>query len=211
MDIILHNNNFRLLPEKALYKPDEGLLIIADVHLGKASHFRNSGIPLSANSQMGDFVNLEILFRKIEPRKVYFLGDLFHSNINRDWHYFSELIAKFPQIQFTLIKGNHDLINPNLFLEIGIPVIDQIETDTLVYSHEPMEGADPNKINIAGHIHPGFVLSGVGRQYIKLACYYRSNNLFLLPAFGMLTGLVSMQRTSSTTIYVILPGEVREI
>ena len=44
MQLSLNNSEFTLLPEKALYKEDERLLIIADVHLGKASHFRKEGV-----------------------------------------------------------------------------------------------------------------------------------------------------------------------
>ena len=81
MTIDINGFEFILLYEKALYKPDESLLIIADVHLGKANHFRNSGIPMPANSQMSDYDNLKNLFHKIAPKQVYFLGDLFHSTL----------------------------------------------------------------------------------------------------------------------------------
>src|SRR4051812_15695716 len=98
MTIEISNHKFILLHEKALYKPDERLLIIADVHLGKASHFRKEGIAIPSAAQHVDHRNLEALFRKIKPLKVYFLGDLFHSAINRDWYNFQDIVDQFPHI-----------------------------------------------------------------------------------------------------------------
>lgn len=96
MVININNFEFTLLFEKALYKPDEQLLIIADVHLGKAAHFRKGGISIPAQAQVADYENLKKLFHKVNPKKVYFLGDLFHSSYNNDWNYFCDLIALFP-------------------------------------------------------------------------------------------------------------------
>jgi metallophosphoesterase superfamily enzyme len=35
-----------LLPEKAVFWPAQGMLIIADIHFGKAASFRAQGIPV---------------------------------------------------------------------------------------------------------------------------------------------------------------------
>ncbi len=205
MTIELNGSQFILLHQKALYKPDEQLLIIADVHLGKASHFRKAGIAIPAHAQMGDYEKLASLFDEVNPQKVYFLGDLFHSSFNRDWHYFCELIAKYTAIKFILIKGNHDLINKKLFKDICIEVVDTIEDEQFVYSHEPVE-VEEGKLNITGHVHPGITLSGAGRQSVKIPVFYIKDNLMIVPAFGMLTGLYGMERTKQTKIYAILPG-----
>lgn len=209
MQIELGGALFTLLPEKALYKEDESLLIIADVHLGKASHFRKAGIAVPASSQATDYKNLEAVFLRMEAKNVYFLGDLFHSSFNRDWHHFESLIRKFPEVHFTLIKGNHDIIDERLFEQLGIEVVfDFIETEQLIYSHKPMES---DKLNIAGHIHPGIVISAGARQSLQLPCFYKDGNTFLLPAFGKLTGLYKMSPTSGSRVFAVLSEEVREL
>jgi DNA ligase-associated metallophosphoesterase len=210
MVIEINDIPFTLLSEKALYKPDERLLIIADIHLGKASHFRKEGLAIPAEAQMADYTNLQKLFEKITPLKVYFLGDLFHSSFNRDWHYFTDLIAVFPHIEFVLIKGNHDIINKNLFKEIQVAVVDSIEDDHFLYTHEPIETAR-GKVNITGHIHPGIVIFGAARQSLKLSCFYVSDTLVVLPAFGMLTGLYSQAKPEDACVYCVLPDGVRRI
>lgn len=211
MQIFLRGYEFILLPEKALYKPDESLLIIADIHLGKASHFRKSGIAMPAIAQAADYIALKKLFEKMRPERVYFLGDLFHSTFNRDWHYFEELIQGFGHIEFTLIKGNHDLINKTLFRQLNVQVQDQqIEDGEFIYSHAPLSSSN-EKLNISGHIHPGIRLSGGARQSVTLPCYYLMNDTFLLPAFGKLTGLYIVDIDNRADVYAVLPNEVRRV
>ena len=211
MQIKLKEQEFTLLYEKALYKADEALLIIADVHLGKARHFRKEGLAIPASAQQGDYDNLQRLFRKMKPSAVYFLGDLFHSDLNNDWHDFSALIGLFPSITFTLIKGNHDRIDHRLFAGLGIAVVDTIEHGKIIYSHEPLAVVAPGCMNIAGHIHPGIVLSGMGRQSLKLPCFHITPSLCILPAFGVLTGLYTMGRSNETEIYMVLPDCIRKL
>lgn len=205
----INGHTFTLLPEKALYKHEGSTLIIADVHLGKASHFRKAGIPMTAQAQMSDYDNLKKLFDKVKPEQVYFLGDLFHSSINRDWHFFCDMIALYPAIKFILIRGNHDLIDKSKFDELCVEVVDSIEEDGFIFTHEPLDEVPAGKINIIGHIHPGFVLSGIGRQNVKVPCFYATNELMILPAFGVLTGLYNMEKTVATKIYIVLSDSVR--
>ena len=181
------------------------------MHLGKANHFRKEGISIPAEAQQSDYTNLDRLLSKIKPLKVYFLGDLFHSDYNRDWDNFRALIEKYTEIQFVLVRGNHDIIDHELFRLIGIQVVDRITDETFVYTHEPMPTVELGKMNISGHIHPGFILSGSGRQSLKLPCFYRTDSLFLLPAFGVLTGLYGIEKMNNTCVYVVLPGSVQQI
>ncbi len=211
MTIDICGEELVLLYQKALYKPDEKLLVIADVHLGKASHFRKHGIAIPAQAQRGDFDNLRSILNEVQPEKVYFLGDLFHSDFNADWHLFCDLVKEYPQIQFTLVKGNHDLINKQLFKDVCIEVEDIIENGSLVYTHAPMKEVPEGKMNVVGHIHPGVVLSGMGRQHVKLPCFYREEQLFVLPAFGMLTGLYSMDVRQANAVYLVLSDSVRQL
>lgn len=211
MKIEIKGCAFTLLHEKALYKHEGQILIIADVHLGKARHFRKAGIAIPTISQQGDYTNLERLFRKTNPSEVYFLGDLFHSTVNHDWQHFCELIALFPSIKFTLIRGNHDLIHNRQFGQICVEVVDEIVNGDFIYTHEPLEPVPDGKINIAGHIHPGFVLSGGARESIKLPCFYATPEHIILPAFGVLTGLYSMSKTAEVKIYAVLPDCIKAI
>lgn len=213
MEFEFKGHTLTLLPEKAVYKQDERLLIIADVHLGKASHFRKHGISMPASSQYGDYQKLKELVEKIQPHKVYFLGDLFHSSFNNDWHAFASLIECCEDIEFTLVKGNHDIIDYRLFDRLNIHVVDKhIEDEHFIYSHKPLAHIPNGKLNLAGHIHPGVCLHGLGKQSIKLPVFHlQDGNRMVLPAFGVLTGLYIMDRNADTRVFMVLPNEVREL
>jgi len=211
MQVTLKGKLFTLLYEKALYHNEESLLIIADVHLGKAGHFRKEGISMPLNAQQGDYLNLKHLLDKINPEKVYFLGDLFHSDYNYDWHHFEALISTYPGIEFTLIKGNHDFVDVEKFERLGLHIVnDIIEDDGFIYSHHPVK-FQHDKLNIAGHIHPGIALSGRANQSVRIPCFYLHDGLLLLPAFGTLTGYYIMDKIKGAQIFAVLSNEVREL
>lgn len=212
MRIELGTTVYNMLPEKALYQPDEQILIIADLHLGKASHFRKAGIQLPSVSAVKDYQRLQYLMEKYEPRKVYFLGDLFHSDHNNEWQLFEHFIHTHPKIKFTLIKGNHDVLDRGLYIQLGITIIDQFLTErNIIYSHEPLLHVPEMKHNIAGHMHPGVLMRGAGRQAVKLPCFYLKADLLLLPAFGSLTGLYTMHHDEDSEIYAIAGDNVISI
>src|SRR3984885_15395308 len=75
----LLNQNLLLLPQKAIYWQQEKALIAADVHLGKVGHFRKSGIAVPRDMEQSDLAVLSDLVDEFKPKKVLFLGDLFHS------------------------------------------------------------------------------------------------------------------------------------
>lgn len=209
MELILNGSPFVLLSQKALYKADERLLIIADVHLGKAAHFRKAGIAIPQQTQQDDYNNLRTLLAHVQPLKVYFLGDLFHSDFNMDWRHFCDLVAAFPDICFTLVRGNHDVIDDRMFRSLCIEVVDYIEDQHFLYTHEPQSRVPPGKLNFAGHIHPGYRLYGTAHQSVILPCFYATPKTFILPAFGILTGLYNMGRGQDSDIYLVTPGGVR--
>ena len=64
--------------------------------------------------------------------------------------------------------------------------MNQLNTDPFLFTHIPVKGFD--EFNICGHVHPAVKLRGLGRQYMKLNCFYISDNQLILPAFGTFTG-----------------------
>lgn len=209
MQIRIRETNFTLLAEKALWRPDTGQLIIADIHLGKASHFRKAGISIPADSVLEDMRRLDQLMKSHQPTEVILLGDLFHSSYNREWHLFEAFLASFPDIQFILVKGNHDILKKDRYELPNFSVIDTWEDELFLYSHEPAE--HEHKFVLSGHVHPGVTLSGTGRQHISLPCFHVSLNQAVLPAFGKLTGLYILDRNESDRYYLVYNGIIREM
>ncbi|WP_332911906.1 hypothetical protein [Algoriphagus boritolerans] len=75
--------------EKAVWMPALKVLLIADLHFGKAAHFRKSGIPIPEPIHDADLSQLNKLQEELQPTQTYFLGDLFHSDWNSQWDYFN--------------------------------------------------------------------------------------------------------------------------
>lgn len=194
-----------LLPERAVYWPSKSIIIVSDLHLGKAGHFRKHGIPISRNIHLTDLQILESLIRKYLPNKVILLGDLFHSYENNEWKDFLKFLAVYDTIEYVLIEGNHDilddyppLLNLTPLLEISPFSFTHIREKSQLY-------------NLSGHLHPGIFIRGKGRQSITLPCFYFAENHGLLPAFGQFTGIKKIRPKKEDRVFGIAEGRVVEL
>ncbi len=203
---------FYLLPEKALYWESEKTIILADLHLGKASHFRKQGLPITGEAIKKDYLILNQIIIKYKPEKFLILGDLFHSEVNNEWDIFREFIKINANISFELIFGNHDILSADKYNSIGlINRGTMLEIDDLIFTHQPLDVVPENCLNIAGHIHPGVKLQGIARQQARLPCFYRNKGNFIIPAFGHLTGLHILNQTKSTQIFGINGSKIFQV
>jgi len=201
MEVDINGEIFYLLFHKALYRPGKKQLILADVHLGKAAHFRKKGIPMPPQSHLKDLDKLTYLVKTWEPRSVLVLGDLFHSKLNKEWLWFKSFLAQFPTTEFILVRGNHDILPEELYELSNLGSVDELEEENFIFTHAPLE--NPAKLNFCGHVHPGIRLTGIARQSITLPCFYNNHSHFILPAFGDLTGLFMLDREESSDYYLV--------
>lgn len=209
MQLELNNTTLRLLPQKAVLLEEASILIVADIHLGKAAHFRKAGIFMPAAGAGRDLSLLGQLIDACMPREVWFLGDLFHSDYNLEWLQLQKFTAAYAGTRFVLIRGNHDILDAGHYEAAGIVLQPRpLAVDGLLCSHEPLHTVPPGMFNIAGHVHPGFLWQGRGRQSLRLPCFYLLDNTLLLPAFGTLTGLRLMERNPRARIFAVTPDQV---
>lgn len=204
--IRIHNQSFVPLPQKALWWPKQQALLLSDLHIGKAVHFSKHGINLPNVGSEKDLDLLAQLITWFNAQKVYLLGDLFHGSINKEWQYIVNLIAHFKHVAFGLIQGNHDVLSDLVLKEAGIAAYHYLEIDGILLTHKPIDKL--NHFNICGHIHPGIILKGKGRQTLKLPCFYKTPNQLILPAFGRFTGLDIIKPNATDSIYAIANNQV---
>ena len=201
-NISLCGELFVLLPQKGIYRPEKQQLIISDVHLGKATHFRKKGFPMPLQSHLRDLDTLQFLIKQCKPLSVLILGDLFHSDYNNEWLWFKALLMEHPTIQFILIAGNHDILKDEHYNSISnLVTLNILEEEDIIFSHEPIK--NPGKLNFCGHLHPGFRIYGKARQSEKLPCFYVNKTHVILPAFGHLTGLFLMEEQRDAFYYLV--------
>jgi DNA ligase-associated metallophosphoesterase len=205
-----------LLPDKSLYWKRNDTLIIADAHFGKVSHFRNRGFAVSSAAADDNFERLEIILHTYNPQKFIFLGDVFHSDYNREWNRLVAITSRrWRKTEFILVPGNHDVLKPELYAEANINLSDELlQIHSFTFSHHPLGDSDLEDvgINIAGHLHPGVRLRGPAKQYTKLPCfYYQNGKQLILPAFGSFTGLCMIDARRNDRIFVVVDRALREI
>lgn len=207
----LLDQHLELLPHKSIFWRNKNTLILSDLHLGKASHFRKHGLALPQESGMQDLLLLESLLTETQPERLLILGDLFHSTYNTDWEHFGELRQKFDYIPFDLVPGNHDILQKKHYERFNISFLPNfVEEESLIFSHVPME-VEKGRLNISGHIHPGFYLEGKARNSLKLPCFYMHGQMLILPAFGKLTGLKMMAKPKEAEVFVVTGKAVHKI
>ena len=200
-DLLLH-------PSKAAFWERKSRLLLADVHLGKAGHFRRAGIPVPQAVAGKTLKHLKDCIDSFSPQEVWILGDLFHSYKNYEWKLWEDFLRSFPEVGFTLIPGNHDrfasLPPPNTSWAVREKVV---EDPPFVFSHEPLEIVSPY-YNIYGHIHPAVRMSGAGRQSLRLPCFWFQKHRAVLPAIGDFTGMYDISPTPEDQVYVVCENHV---
>ena len=203
--IHINNQKFILHPSGSIFWVDKKVLLIADVHLGKISHFRKFGFAVPPDSISKNFLRLAEIMDEFNPQSVCFLGDLFHSSMNNEWDLFAAWVSDI-EAQIILIAGNHDIISPQRYQELGIDVFKELTVDDFLLTHHPTERS--GFFNFSGHIHPCVLLQGKGRQFLKLPCFFHKPNQMILPAFGEFTGTYELVPSEDDKVYAVTKEEV---
>ncbi len=203
----LLGESFYLLPEKAVFWKEKRTLIISDLHLGKAAHFRKSGIQVPESVHISDYIRIKKLLVKFNPEQTLILGDLFHSEFNSEWQRFSAWIQSQNKIHFVLIKGNHDILPQELYRIANLQVYqDSYDIHPFTFIHR-LADSIPN-FTICGHTHPAVKMYGSAKQTVTLPCYYFTKMYGILPAFGNFTGYARIKPEENDDIFVILENSV---
>jgi DNA ligase-associated metallophosphoesterase len=151
-DIVVAGVALVLDPAGALYWPDEGTLVVADLHLEKGSSFATRGVLLPPYDTAAALVRLASVIACYAPRLVIALGDSFHddngpSRIARADR--AALHALQRDRDWLWITGNHD---PRPADGIGGRFAAMLGLGGLTFRHAPV--AQDGEGEIAGHLHP---------------------------------------------------------
>lgn len=213
IEIDVAGEPLRLMGERALYWPRTRTLIAADLHWGKAETFRASAIAVPAGSTAGDLARLDAALTRTGAERLLVLGDLWHARAGMSDGLFAELRdwrATRPALAIELVRGNHDRHAGAFPAALGIagraePAVE----GPFVFRHYPGEAAEGYVL--AGHLHPGVVLRGRGRQRLRLPCFWFGGRGGVLPAFGGFTGAAEIERGAGDRVFAVADGEVIEV
>ncbi|PKP92200.1 MAG: phosphoesterase [Alphaproteobacteria bacterium HGW-Alphaproteobacteria-14] len=177
-------------PARALYWPAERTLLVADLHLEKASWFAARGQMLPPYDSRDTLERLADAVRITGARRVITLGDNFHDDagaLRMDAHCTGMLEALTRALDWVWITGNHDEALPTGF---GGTIVDELELGGVILRHEARAGETAPELS--GHFHPKLRLT-VKNRHIARPCAVLGRSAagaerMILPAFGSLTG-----------------------
>lgn len=180
--------HFEINNLRSLYWPDQHTLVIADLHLGKAAHFRKNGIAMPRSVTQLDIQRLRFLLAHYAVSKLLVVGDLIHAGINSETGFLKEILIEFSQTEVILIQGNHDRIPAAQWDSIGIKTVNSsLQIDGLSFCHDPNDAEGIDSV-ICGHIHPGISLP-LATATLRLPCFRITERMMVLPAFSAFTGM----------------------
>jgi uncharacterized protein len=169
----------------ALYRPEPSSLLVADLHLEKASWFARLGQFLPPYDSHATLSALAEEVERTRPSHVFCLGDSFHDNFgcgrlpDDARALLQELMNR---VAWIWIVGNHDARGID---HCGGMIEPAVEMGGIVYRHEAFPGE--TRPEISGHFHPKFRVNVKGR-HVSRRCFVVSPTKIIMPAFGTLTG-----------------------
>lgn len=178
-----------LLAQKALYWPREKMLVVADIHFGKAAAFRALGVPVPRGTTSENLAALDALIAAQAVAHIVFLGDFLHAKAAHASATVAAMLAwraRHADLRLTLVRGNHDAHagDPSALLRIDI-VDEPYLRAPFAFCHHPY--LDAGAYVLAGHVHPVYRLASA-RDALRLPCFLFGPARAVLPSFGSFTG-----------------------
>lgn len=178
-------HQFVATAEGALFWPAQQALLVADLHLEKASWYARGGQFLPPYDSHATLTALSDQVERCGATRLFCLGDSFHDRFGCDRlpeaarTLLTQLTAS---LDWVWILGNHD---PGFADHCGGRLVEELEIDGLILRHEA-DARDPRP-ELSGHFHPKLRLQIRGRN-VSRRCFVASSSKLILPAFGALTG-----------------------
>lgn len=174
----------------ALYAPELGTLLVADLHLEKGSSLARRGVHLPPYDTRESLAQLEAVIRTASPSRLIFLGDSFHDSTARDridTDDLARLRAITSGIDTIWIAGNHDPAPPE---DLGGRIVSEVVLGPVTLRHAP-QVLPPGACEIAGHLHPAAAVVSRGHR-IRCRCFVADSKRIIMPAFGSYTGALNV-------------------
>ena len=169
----------------ALWWPDERLLCVSDLHLGKSERIARAGgtlLPPYETAETLDRLGAEIA--RLAPATVLCLGDSFDDVASAGGLAeadMARLLVLMAGRDWIWIAGNHD---PGP-IPLGGRHLAEHGRGALRFRHVALAETAPGEIS--GHYHPKLRLALRGRG-LSRPCFLHDARRLMLPAFGAYTG-----------------------
>lgn len=202
-----------LSADRCIFWEEEKVLIVSDLHFGKTGHFRKSGIAVPQSVYKKDLQRLFSQVQYFQPRQLIVVGDLFHSRENKELELFLKWRRDFPHLEIRLVRGNHDILHQSWYSQADIHVSEEeLAIGHFRFRHDKETVSQTaTQYLFSGHIHPGVRISGMGRQSLRLPCFYFARHFCVLPAFSAFTGTYLMDPDEGENIFAIVDNKIVQL
>ena len=194
-----------LLAQKAVYWPRERMLVVADIHFGKAAAFRSFGIPVPHGTTTENLDALDALVVATGAAHVLFLGDFLHARAAHASATQAAMLAwreRRADLALTLVRGNHDKHAGDPAGALRIDLVDEPHAvGSFAFCHHPELDQPVSGFVLAGHVHPAYVLA-TRFDTLRLPCFVVGPERMILPSFGAFTGGHTVRAAPDERIFV---------
>ncbi len=191
--------------ERAIWWPAAHCLMVADVHFGKGSVLRQSGIAVPTGQTDTDIARLDSLIEQYQPNELIVLGDLVHGRSPPDAQWVEQVASwrtRHGDVAMRLVAGNHDRHFDSRLL--GFEVIEhEWLHGAFLLRHAPT--ASERGYVLAGHVHPSVSVRDGWRRH-RFPAFRFEEKMGTLPAFGSLTGLHEKSVSKGERIVAVTPA-----
>jgi DNA ligase-associated metallophosphoesterase len=208
---IVQGQRLWLSPDRCIFWEEEKAMILSDLHFGKTGHFRKAGIAITPQVYKEDLQRLVNQIQYFQPKKLIIVGDLFHSRENKELDLFRKWRDDLNGIEIVLIKGNHDILQHDWYHKTGISLADEsLLIGDFLFRHDmSLPGVNTDVSGVlpylfSGHIHPGILLRGMGKQSLRFPCFYFTETYCVLPAFSHFTGQALIEPEYGEHVFAIV-------
>ncbi|MHA6332978.1 ligase-associated DNA damage response endonuclease PdeM [Qipengyuania sp. CAU 1752] len=200
------NEELVLTKGHAVYWPRERALLVADLHLEKASFYARHGQMLPPYDSRDTLERVADAVKQTGARRVITLGDNFHDvegSANLEPHAAGMLEALTRSLDWVWITGNHD---ETMHRTYGGALAEELEVSGIVLRHQARPGE--TRPELSGHFHPKLQVT-LHRRRISRPCAVRARSAqtdrMILPAFGTLTG--GMNAGDPAILHALQPSQ----
>ncbi len=214
---VLAGEVFVALPSGCAWWAAQGALLVADLHLGKASTMAAGGLPMSRHvclqAARADLARLGRDLVATGAQRLVILGDLLHAAESQQPELLGEVErwrqTDFGPLPITLVRGNHDR-------RAGDPpqcwrfecVNEPFVVAGVSLRHIPPRAGEVDAPWIAGHIHPVASIASRSGERLRAKCFHVTARGVVLPAFGSFTGGAAVRPQPEDRILLCGPSGV---
>ena len=228
MRLDIRGQTLDLLGDRAVWWHEGRTVILADIHLGKAAAFRESGLAVPEGDTEHDLDRIDRILRLTGAARLLVVGDMFHHPAGFRPEVFQAISnwrAAHRALHIVLVPGNHDRdlhrlpaewgfeSHPGGFRHGGLRFVHDPAHVSTASNQETVSKRTSREADflICGHIHPAISLGHRNQSTMKAPCFWLAPQRLVLPGFGGFTGLTAIRPDDGDRVFAIDAGRVIEV